>query len=370
MDQTAPTVSIIIPTYNRAAFLPQALDSIRGQTYQNWEILVIDDGSTDNTEEIVRQYPAPIRYFRPAHRGVSAARNLGIREAHGAYVLFLDSDDFLLANALCALVPALDGSPAVDVAYGEGFVVDRDGARVCELAAYRKTPVDGSLESFVIGSPIIQIATALFRRSALFQVDGPFDEQMSCYEDMDFYMRLRAAGRQFAHIPDLTCCYRIHGGNVLAQTSPAESERQRRSLVRHRLKALEAPWFDTLSLPARAAFFRDLLTGPAKQDRALAERILAHPSFRMLPAGDRSLLLHTHVVEKLLSESERDPRGIGHLLRALGLQPGTIRTWGLLATYLLPAARQKRLLESRRQARSKPGELDPIARLLGSQKPV
>ena len=95
-----PKFSIIIPTYNRAQLITTAIDSILGQTYNNYEIIVVDDGSIDNTEEVLRQYSGTIKYFKQANKGQSAARNLGLQNALGEYIAPLDSDDFWEENYL------------------------------------------------------------------------------------------------------------------------------------------------------------------------------------------------------------------------------------------------------------------------------
>ncbi|MFH0731641.1 MAG: glycosyltransferase [Candidatus Omnitrophota bacterium] len=97
-------VSVIIPTYNNASFISEAVDSVLAQTYTDYEIVVIDDGSTDNTKEILSKYNNKIRYFYQENKGVSSARNLGIRQATGEYIAFLDADDLMLPDRLDELV--------------------------------------------------------------------------------------------------------------------------------------------------------------------------------------------------------------------------------------------------------------------------
>src|SRR5207245_777039 len=111
-------VTIILPTYNRAAFLPQAFDSIRSQQFRDWELIVVDGGSTDDTAAVVRTLtggmPGPVRYICQANRGAPGARNTGLDQARGEFIAFLDSDDAWLPHHLEHAVQALRANPDVD----------------------------------------------------------------------------------------------------------------------------------------------------------------------------------------------------------------------------------------------------------------
>ncbi len=124
-----PRVSVVVPFLNAARFLPEAVDSVFAQTYQDWELLLVDDGSTDGSTELARQYakcaPAQVHYLEhPGHqkRGSSASRNLGIRHARAVYIAFLDSDDVWVPTKLAQQVPILDEHPEVDLVYGATLV--------------------------------------------------------------------------------------------------------------------------------------------------------------------------------------------------------------------------------------------------------
>src|SRR5262249_10652580 len=128
-----PQVSIILPTYNRARFLPQAFASIRSQRCTTWELVVVDDGSTDATPELVQQFraevPQPVRYIRQANGGPYAARNTGLDAAHGEYVAFFDSDDVWLPHHLQDCAEALAAHPDVDWVYGACRIVEEGTGR-------------------------------------------------------------------------------------------------------------------------------------------------------------------------------------------------------------------------------------------------
>src|SRR4051812_16716694 len=129
----APAVSVILPTYNRAKFLPQAFASIRSQTFTDWELIVVDDGSTDDTAalvaELTRGWEQPMRYHRQENRGAYGARNTGLDLARGEYVAFFDSDDVWLPHHLGDCYAALAANPDVDWVYGASRSVDQATGR-------------------------------------------------------------------------------------------------------------------------------------------------------------------------------------------------------------------------------------------------
>src|SRR5689334_17679721 len=120
MNEANPLVSVVIPAFNRAFILPEALDSVLAQTWKDFEILVVDDGSTDDSETALRPYVERfgVRFLRQANQGPAAARNRGIEAARGKYVAFLDSDDLWLPIKLSAQIPRMEAHPDVVMSYG------------------------------------------------------------------------------------------------------------------------------------------------------------------------------------------------------------------------------------------------------------
>src|ERR687898_3616338 len=108
--EAAPLVSVVIPCYNQARFLGEAIESVLAQSYPHFEVIVVDDGSTDNTSEVAASY-AGVRYIRQENQGLAGARNAGIRRSRGSYLVFLDADDRLLADALEAGLASLEEHP-------------------------------------------------------------------------------------------------------------------------------------------------------------------------------------------------------------------------------------------------------------------
>ncbi|MFQ6083718.1 MAG: glycosyltransferase family 2 protein [Candidatus Aminicenantia bacterium] len=181
-----PKVSVIIPTYNRAKFLQQAIESVLSQEYSDFELLVIDDGSTDNTEEVVQSFGARIRYFYQPHQGVSAVRNLGLSNSEGRFIAFLDSDDLWKKEKLRVQMEFMKNSPQAKVCYTEEIWV-RKGVRVNPKKKHRK--YSGWIFDKVVPICLLSLSSALFRRE-IFDKIGWFDESLPACEDYDFGLRL------------------------------------------------------------------------------------------------------------------------------------------------------------------------------------
>ncbi|WP_324667972.1 glycosyltransferase family 2 protein [Geochorda subterranea] len=189
-DKGCPLVSVIIPTYNNAHVLPRAIRSVLAQTYSNWELIVVDDGSSDNTAEVMGQFEDPrIRYIRHDNPGMGpgAARNTGLRLAQGDYVAFLDSDDEWLPEKLEAQLGVFKrASERVGVVYcGVLRVYDGTGFRRTHIPRVRGMALQDALALEVGCTP----STTMVRRAYLSQV-GLFDESLMTGEDLDMWLRL------------------------------------------------------------------------------------------------------------------------------------------------------------------------------------
>jgi glycosyltransferase involved in cell wall biosynthesis len=201
------TVSVIIPTFNRAAYLPACIASIVNSGIPNLEILVVDDGSTDNTASVVRSCGSSVRYVRQENAGPAAARNLGTLHSHGRYLCYLDSDDAWLSDGPAALFAALERHPRHFAAFGDtemgspeaGFAsfIDTYGG-----AAFRALPserLDDRLVLFRRGPlfrrmairNVMFLGSLMIRREAIEEVGG-FHESLCGAADWDFFLRLAA----------------------------------------------------------------------------------------------------------------------------------------------------------------------------------
>jgi glycosyltransferase involved in cell wall biosynthesis len=217
-----PLVSIIIPTYNDAEFVGSAVQSALEQDYSNVEVIVIDDGSTDNTREVLSPFleDQRVRGFFQENRGPSAARNRGIAESRGEYLNFLDADDYLHPSKIAKQVHILESEPSVDLVYCDVAVVDRNGDTIEEysVGASRKILDDDIFDSLMLGG-YFPPHVVLLRRRVLDQVGG-FDQDLRCTEDLDLWLRASAEGIRARYVDEKLAYYRRYPGTV-SQDEPA-----------------------------------------------------------------------------------------------------------------------------------------------------
>lgn len=199
-------VSIIIPSYKQAVFLAEAIESVRAQTYRHYEIIVVDDGSPDDTARVAQCYPE-VRYFYQDNKGVSAARNLGTRESLGSYLVFLDADDRLLPDHLSISLEAFEKNPDAAFVCGQYrcFGAASPGhIHNCEpLPDHYGTLLRGLHDGF-IGS----LLTAMFQRKAVLAVGG-LREDLTLGQDHEFLLRILKSYRMYCH-HHYVAEYRVH----------------------------------------------------------------------------------------------------------------------------------------------------------------
>lgn len=210
-SSTGPLVSVVIPTYNHAHFLGRALDSVLGQTYTNWEAIVIDNHSIDNTDEVMGRYSDPRITLLKIHNGgvIAASRNMGIRVARGEWIAFLDSDDFWRDNKLevcvekiylgCDLV-----CHAVDILRSRPKLLARKKIRSRQL----RTPV---LIDLLLNGNQITNSSVVIRKRLLDMVGGIREdvEMVSC-EDYNTWLRIANLTDAFVFVPEVLGTYMIH----------------------------------------------------------------------------------------------------------------------------------------------------------------
>ena len=181
-------VSVIIPTYNRAQRLKKAIDSVLAQSHRNFELIVVDDGSDDNTAELIDKYNADIVYIRQENRGPAAARNRGIEKARHNLLAFLDSDDWFAENKLETQIEAMDQNPSYLISHTDEIWY-RNGQLLNQKLKHKKNSGDifgQSLELCAVGMSTIMIRKEIFERYGL------FDEEYPCCEDYEFWLRISA----------------------------------------------------------------------------------------------------------------------------------------------------------------------------------
>lgn len=217
-SMTCSLVSVIVPTYNRANLLPQALASVLRQTHKEYELIVVDDGSTDNTQEIVAsfapQLSRPIRYIHQVNRGEPAARNRGLAVARGTYVAFLDSDDHWTPGYLASCVSALSAVPEAGAAFmdhgisrdGKTFVPTDAGKIGSQLALLRRL----ATRDLVLASDAVMV------RRSVFAAVGGFEEKLQVGTDWEMWVRIASLFRMI-HVPGIGVIVYQHVNNTASQ---------------------------------------------------------------------------------------------------------------------------------------------------------
>jgi len=209
---TAPCVSVIIPAFNLGSLIVYSLESLINQGYQNWECIVVDDGSSDNTEEIVQSYvkrDKRIVYVYQKNGGLSKARNAGLSRARGAYIQFLDADDLIESRKLQCHVQYLENNPEVDIVYGDAryFRTERPGERrnsMSDIDLPWMPKVSGSgkeIQEALLRMNIMVVSAPLLRRRIIDRV-GLFDEELPLLEDWDYWIRCAVRGGRFQYLDE------------------------------------------------------------------------------------------------------------------------------------------------------------------------
>jgi glycosyltransferase involved in cell wall biosynthesis len=237
-----PRVSVIIPTYNRANLLGEAVASVLAQTYKDYEIIIVDDGSTDNTQEVASHFPPGIiKYVLQKNQGVSAARNKGIDLTQGEFLCFLDSDDALLENALEKTVSFLDIHPEIGFCYGQVYKMDENGRllKLRRLRGARTTRVRESSEQIerLLFRGDIGILAALTRRSC-FEKVGCFNTSLRVGEDIDMWLRI-SLRYPVGYIAEPVGKVRIHTANATTQGKFEALEKSQTDFVKMALENLD-----------------------------------------------------------------------------------------------------------------------------------
>jgi hypothetical protein len=227
-----PLVTVIIPVFNGQKFIRDAVDNILRQNYPALEIILVNDGSTDQTDAIIKQLPVDVRYFSQDNCGPGVARNRGIRDASGEFITFLDVDDLWPDNNLNRLVGEMLRDPELEVVRGYGQLMERNA----QTGEYDF--IGNPKESFPH-----YIAAAIYRKSAFAKV-GLFDPTLRFGEDADWFLRAAEQGLNIRRLEETTLYVRRHGGNMTEGRNMVELNAMKifkKSLDRMRARGTGAP---------------------------------------------------------------------------------------------------------------------------------
>jgi glycosyltransferase involved in cell wall biosynthesis len=227
-ESSMPKVSVIIPIYNAEQYISETIRSVLDQTFQDFELLAVDDGSPDKSVEVCQQFTDPrIKIIRQANRGLSGARNTGIRHAEGEYIAFLDADDIWRPQKLEKHVEHLESRPLVGISFSYSAFINEFGA-LTGLCQKPKKLKDITPSYILCRNPVGNGSAAMIRRAVFEQIKYPndihgvedyyyFDENFRQAEDVDFWMRVAVTTNwQLEGIPEVLTLYRINSGGLSA----------------------------------------------------------------------------------------------------------------------------------------------------------
>lgn len=211
-ENKPPLVSVIVPTYNNATFIVQALHSIFNQNYPACELIVVDDGSTDHTQAVLAPYADRLHLVSQPNAGSAAARNTGLALATGKYVVLLDADDWLLANKFQQQVAMLEANPALGAVHSGWRLVDENGRTIKDVEPWHDAQ-KLDLATWLKWKPV-KMGAMMFRRDWLEKV-GYLDPDLRQSHDVDLMLRLALAGCEMRWLKRPTLCYRHHQGSTI-----------------------------------------------------------------------------------------------------------------------------------------------------------
>ncbi|MFA6216035.1 MAG: glycosyltransferase [Candidatus Omnitrophota bacterium] len=206
MENKVPLVSVLIPTYNRADTISESIDSVLAQTSKDFEIIIIDDGSIDNTREVLEAYENKIDYYYKDNGGESSARNFGVKKARGKYIAFLDSDDIWCLERLQKLIGFMEKNDSFGAIISEIEFIDINGKKLFCSSFKNDFPRDGHVLSYMLKNLVGMFSNMIVRKDVVAYI-GEFDENLKTAADIDYFLRI-AAEYKIALFPESLLKYR------------------------------------------------------------------------------------------------------------------------------------------------------------------
>jgi glycosyltransferase involved in cell wall biosynthesis len=255
---TNPLVSIMMPAYNAEQFIGEAIESVLSQTYTNWELVIVNDGSTDDTATIASSYRDPrIKLVHQSNGGESVARNTALDHMQGDYVAFLDADDFYRDNHLKVTIEYLCRHRDVDGVYTDGHYYGQDNKPLQTLQSWRRGPFEGKIFEEIVRAPDVfgPPLCVVIRSRLISQYNLRFDPKIIIGPDWDFFIRY-SVNAIFRYVDQNTCVYRLHTTSI---SSTTDNQRRLLDFAACRIKAIQIEDFKNCSLETQTAVFYDLL---------------------------------------------------------------------------------------------------------------
>ena len=295
-----PLVSVMMPAYNAGIFIGQAIESVLTQTYPHWELVIVDDGSTDGTSKVIERYvDRRIKVISQLNRGEATARNVALEAVQGEYLAFLDADDMWLPDHLEQAVSYLVNHPDADAVYTDGHYCDQDGNLLRTLSSLRRGPFEGRLfEQLVRASDVFGPPTCVVLiRHLIQQHDLTFDPGIVIGPDWDFMTRY-AEHACFGYVDQPTCLYRVHQTNI---TKTTKSEQRALSLAKCRENAIRLKSFSNCPADIRVYVFYDLLLNLLTGFPERQMELTRGEGFSKLPLKEQSRLLRLMASKAMVS---------------------------------------------------------------------
>ena len=259
-------IAVVIPTHNHADLVTEAVDSVLAQTEAASEIIVVDDGSTDDTRDKLRRYSSDIKYVYQPNRGLSAARNRGIAECQAEWVAFLDADDLWMPHKLKEQLPLIEAAPDDVMCIHSRSLIMGPNYQVLSPLPPRKGEL---LLQDLAKRNHVAVLTAVVRTDIILELGG-FDENLTALEDWDLWLRIAAAGYRFRYSPQVLATYRVSLGAMHMDAEKME-QNARRVLGNFFSTPGLPPMVSSLSTTAHALFYLGLSrTFAFQQDRKSA----------------------------------------------------------------------------------------------------
>lgn len=233
-----PTFSIIIPIYNQAHFLPQTVESVLAQTYTDYELILINDGSTDNTAEVIQQYTAQATTIWQENQGLAGARNTGIRAATGKFIAFLDSDDLWQPNHLATIASLIEHHPQADMFHTGWCYIDASGTILPQAPNAFIVPSEQAYPAMLRGN-FLNGSSYVARKKALVEA-GFFDVSFRRLQDWELWLRMLSKGAVLVGSPACLVHYRLHGSSL--SVDPAGGQQAAQAIATKQVGPPAPPW--------------------------------------------------------------------------------------------------------------------------------
>ena len=214
-DSISPLISIVIPTFNRAGLIGKAIQSILDQSYENWELIVVDNYSDDNTKAVIESFNDDriLMLFTPRTGSVAASRNLGVAHSNGEWIAFLDSDDWWFPRKLEFVSKVIQHEP--DLIYHNLQIVSLDGSPIKRRQTKSRRLKSPIYLDLLLNGNDIALSSVVIRKSVYIFINGMNESpNLFAVEDYDAWLRIAQVTEKFIHVPKILGAYRLHEGNI------------------------------------------------------------------------------------------------------------------------------------------------------------